>query len=233
MQRADVGFVFCPEQRRFGTAEAEGVAGVDNGAVRGMRLLGLQAGGQVDGDDGYGRAVDGGDEAGVGFCQRAVGADAKERVNEDAAGRRGKGGEVSSRQQALQAGGVGVVVGAAGAVLRAVHLHRIATHKELAGDDEAIATVVTRPGDYRPVMVVRIQLQQFSGAAAGGARHQLQRADALTFAGEAVERADVVGAGKRQLFREMHRVSRRAGRRAARIRAGRRRRGSTVLARGL
>ena len=173
MQRADVGFVFCPEQRRFGTAEAEGVAGVDNGAVRGMRLLGLQAGGQVDGDDGYGRAVDGGDEAGVGFCQRAVGADAKERVNEDAAGRRGKGGEVSSRQQAFEAGGVGVVVSAAGAAMRAVRLHRIATHKELAGDDEAVAAVVAGPGDHGPVVVVRVKLQQFGGATRGSALHQL------------------------------------------------------------
>ena len=209
------------------------MAGVDNGAVRGMRLLGLQAGGQVDGDDGYGRAVDGGDEAGVGFCQRAVGADAKERVYQHAARGRGEGGEVGRRQQAFKASGIGIVIRAAGAVMRAVHLHRIATHKELAGDDEAIATVVTRPGDYRPVMVVRIQLQQFSGAAAGGARHQLQRADALTFAGEAVERADVVGVRQRQLFRKIHRVSRRAGRQAARILAGRRRHGSTVPARGL
>ena len=135
VQRADVGFVFCPEQRRFGTAEAKGVRGVDNGAVRGMRLLGLQAGRQVDGDDGDGRAVDGDDEAGVGFGQRAVGADAKEGVNQHATRGRGKGGEVSSRQQAFEAGGIGVVVGAAGAVLRAVHLHAVAAHKELARDD--------------------------------------------------------------------------------------------------
>ena len=198
-----------------------------------MRLVGLQAGGQVYGGDGHERAVDGGDKAGVELCQRAVSADAKEGVYQHAARGRGEGGEVGRRQQAFEAGGIGIVIRAAGAVLRAVHLHAVAAHKELARDDEAIATVVTRPGDYRPVVVVRIQLQQFSGAAAGGARHQLQRADVLPFAGEAVERADVVGVRQRQLFRKIHRVSRRAGRQAARILAGRRRRGSTVPARGL
>ena len=109
--------------------------GVDDGAVRRVRLRGLQAGGQVNGDDGYGRAVDGGDEAGVGFGQRAVGADAKEGVYQHAARGRGEGGEVVRRQQAFEAGGIGVVVGAAGAVLRAVHLHAVAAHKELARDD--------------------------------------------------------------------------------------------------
>ena len=147
--------------------------GVDDGAVRRVRLRGLQAGGQVNGDDGYGRAVDGGDEAGVGFGQRAVGADAKERVYQHATRGRGKGGEVGRRQQAFKASGIGIVIRAAGAVMRAVHLHRIATHKELAGDDEAIATVVTRPGDYRPVVVVRVKLQQFGGATRGSALHQL------------------------------------------------------------
>ena len=147
--------------------------GVDNGCIGRRRLFGLQPGRQVDGDNGYGRAVDGGGEAGVGFCQRAVGADAKERVYQHAARGRGEGGEVGRRQQAFEAGGIGVVVGAAGAVLRAVHLHAVAAHKELARDDEAVAAVVTRPGDHGPVVVVRVKLQQFGGATRGSALHQL------------------------------------------------------------
>ena len=98
VQCANVFFVFCPKQRRFGAAEAEGVCGVDGGVLRGVRTVGLQAGGQVNGDDGDGGVVDGGDEAGVGLVQRAVGADAKEGVNQHAARGWGEGGEVGSRQ---------------------------------------------------------------------------------------------------------------------------------------
>ena len=149
------------------------MAGVNNGAVRGVRLRGLQTGGQVNGDDGDGRAVDGGNEAGVGFGQRAVGADAEEGVNQYATRGRGESGEVGGQQQAFEAGSVGIVVGAAGAIMRAVHLHRVAAHKKLAGDDEAVAAVVARPGEHGPVVVVRVDFQQLGGAARGGALHQL------------------------------------------------------------
>ena len=173
VQRADVFFVFCPEQRRFGAAEAKGVRGVDGGVLRGVRTVGLQAGGQVNGDDGDGGAVDGGDEAGVGLVQRAVGADAKEGVYQHAARGRGEGGEVGGRQQPFETDGVGVVVGATGAVPRAIDVYAVATHEQLARDDEAVAAVVTRACDYRPVVVIRVEFQQFGGAARRGALHQL------------------------------------------------------------